>query len=253
MPRTARIKSASGIYHIMLRGINRQNIFEDEEDKEKFIQTLTKCKELSKFEIYAYCLMGNHVHILIKEIEEGIDQIFRRIGSRYVYWYNRKYERIGHLFQDRYKSEPVEDEVYFMTVLRYILQNPLKAGLITKIEEYKWSSYNEYLKVNNLTEVQVAFEILSKKKEEQKDTFIEYINMPNSDKCLEFEEKKNRILDEDVRKLIKKQFKIEVPAIQNLSNEKQVNILKYLKNQDGISMRQISRITGFTVNKVFKS
>ena len=253
MPRTARIKITTGIYHIMLRGINRQNIFEDDEDNEIFIQIMRKCKEISKFEIYAYCLMGNHVHVLIKEKEEGIDQIFKRIGSRYVYWYNRKYERIGHLFQDRYKSEPVEDDEYFMTVLRYILQNPVKAGLCCKIEEYNWSSYNEYLQGNGITDIQFALEILSPKKEEQREVFIEYINISNNDQCLEVKEKKNRTSDEEVRKLIRKKFKIDPPAIQSLSYEKQISILKYLKNQDGISMRQISRITGFTVNKIFKA
>jgi REP element-mobilizing transposase RayT len=73
--------------------------------------------------------MGTHVHLLIKEETEALGKIMKRIGVRYVYWYNRKYERSGHLFQDRYKSEPVDDDGYFMTVLRYIHQNPRKSGL----------------------------------------------------------------------------------------------------------------------------
>ncbi len=253
MPRTARVKSATGIYHIMIRGINRQNIFEDEEDNRKFIEILGKCKAISKFEIYAYCLMGNHAHILIKEQEEAIDQIFKRIGSRYVYWYNRKYKRIGHLFQDRYKSEPVEDNAYFMTVLRYILQNPVQAGLCNKIEKYNWSSYKEYINGKGITDIGFVLGILSPKVEDQKEVFIEFINTSNNDRCLEIEEKKNRKTDEEARTLIRKKFKMEAYGIQNLSYEKQINILKYLKNQNDISIRQISRITGLTVHKVFKA
>jgi putative transposase len=253
MPRAARIKSETGIYHIMLRGINRQNIFNDEEDNEKFIEALKKSKEISNFEIYAYCLMGNHVHIVIYEREEGIDQIIKRIGTRYAYWYNKKYERMGHLFQDRYKSEPVEDNAYFLTVLRYILRNPIKAGLCKRIEEYKWSSYSEYIKGSGTTDTQYALDILSRKKEEQRDVFMEYINTSTDDECLELEEKKNRRTDEEVIKDIREKYEVEAPTIANLPYEKQENILKYLKGQDGVSLRQISRITGFNVNKVFKA
>lgn len=128
MPRAARKKSNSGIYHIMLRGINRQLIFEDEEDKNRFIETLLKYKEQCGYLIYAYCLMGNHIHILLKEGKEELTLVLKRIAGSYVYWYNWKYHRSGHLFQDRFKSEPVEDDAYFLTVIRYIHQNPETRG-----------------------------------------------------------------------------------------------------------------------------
>ena len=85
MPRQARKKSERGIYHIMLREINKQTIFEDDEDNFKFLEVLKDWKAVSGYEIYAYCLMGNHVHLLIKTDKEELNQIFRRIGSRYVY------------------------------------------------------------------------------------------------------------------------------------------------------------------------
>ena len=124
MPRNARKQSKSGIFHVMLRGINRQVIFQDDEDCEKYLQCLVECQKLSGFQLYAYCLMGNHVHLLLEEKKEPLSQIFKRLGVRYVYWYNWKYKRTGHLFQDRFKSEPVEDDSYFLAVLRYIFQNP---------------------------------------------------------------------------------------------------------------------------------
>ena len=98
MPRKAREKSSTGIYHVVLRGINRQIIFEDDEDYEKLLDTLKEHKETSGYEIHGYCLMSNHMHLLIKEGEEDLGIVFRRIGASYVYWYNRR----GHLFQDRY-------------------------------------------------------------------------------------------------------------------------------------------------------
>jgi len=87
----------------MVRGINRQTIFEDEEDYVKFIETLQQVKEKSKFDIYGYCLMGNHVRLLLREGGELLSLAIQRMCSSYVYWYNWKYGRYGHLFQERYK------------------------------------------------------------------------------------------------------------------------------------------------------
>ena len=150
MPRQVRRKSESGIYHIMLRGINQQQIFEDSEDYEKFLQILKDCKAVSEYKLFAYCLMGNHIHLLIQEDKEPIEQVIKRLATRFVYWYNIKYQRVGHLFQDRFKSEPVEDDAYFMTVIRYIHQNPVKAGLCKNVREYEYSSYKNFFDNSNL-------------------------------------------------------------------------------------------------------
>ena len=98
MPRQARKKSKSNIYHIILRGINRQIIFEDSEDYTKFIETLDRYKTVSGYNVFAYCLMSNHIHMLIKAEKEEPDLIMKRIAGSYVYWYNSKYYRNGHLF-----------------------------------------------------------------------------------------------------------------------------------------------------------
>ena len=145
MPRTARKISKTGIYHLVLRGINRQTIFEEDEDAIKFLDTLQRYQKECDFEIYAYCLMGNHIHLLVKEGKEKIGQTMKRIGVSYVYWYNYKYDRSGHLFQGRYKSEVVEDDSYLLVVFRYIHQNHLKAKMVKDIEDYQWSSYHEYM------------------------------------------------------------------------------------------------------------
>ena len=91
----------------MLRGINRQSIFEDDEDRFQFMTVLTRYRELSDFRLHAFVLMSNHVHLLIEPAGESLDRIFKRIGTSYAVWFNRKYERAGHLFQDRFRSEAV--------------------------------------------------------------------------------------------------------------------------------------------------
>ena len=138
MAREARKKSGTGIYHVMLRGADRRILFSDDEDCERFLETLRRAKKESGFRLFAYCLMGNHVHLLLKEGDEPVGVIFKRIGSSYVYYYNWKYQLHGHLFQDRFRSEPVENDAYFLDVLRYICQNPVKAGLSDRPFEYPW-------------------------------------------------------------------------------------------------------------------
>ena len=140
MPRAARKRSESGIYHIVMRGINRQVIFFEREDFLRFIETLQKYKNICEYQLFSYCLMDNHVHLLIKEGKEPLETIMRRICGSYVFWYNRKYDRIGYLFQDRFKSEAIKDDTYFLTVLRYIFQNPVKAGIVKNVIDYPWTN-----------------------------------------------------------------------------------------------------------------
>jgi len=247
MPRQARVKSETGIYHIMLRGINQQQIFEDEEDNLKFIQILKDYKILCKYKIYAYCLMGNHVHLLIKEEFDEIQQIIKRIAGKYVYWYNSKYERTGHLFQDRFKSEPVEEDKYFLTVLRYIHQNPVKAGIVEKIEEYAYSSYNEYLNGGMIVDTDIVKGMI---KTEQ---YIDFHKEIEEEKCLDVEERLHRLTDEAAKRIIIKLSKCNnITEFQRLEPKKRDKLISEFKKR-GISIRQISRLTGTSKGIVEKT
>ena len=153
MPRKSRELSPTGIYHVMMRGINKATIFHDDLDFMKMLKTLsvvstTKDKDENKSipgcAIYAYCLMPNHIHILIGEVGETLERTIKRIGVSYALYYNKRYERIGHLFQDRFKSEPVGNSKYYATLLRYIHFNPVEAGLANIPSQYKWSSWHEF-------------------------------------------------------------------------------------------------------------
>ena len=239
MPRASRVKSESGIYHIMLRGINQQVIFECEEDYKKFIETIKKYKAISGYKIFAYCLMSNHIHLVIKEEKEKIDEIIKRMAGSYVYWYNWKYYRKGHLFQDRFRSEPIDDEKYLMTVIRYIHQNPVKAGIVENVDEYEYSSYNEYK--NNQSELidkNFVYEMITEK------GFIEFNNEYNEDKCLDIDDFSFRISDEDAKIIIEKITGCKnTTELQLFDKEERNKYIKKMKHK-GLSIRQISRLTG---------
>ncbi len=253
MPRKAREKSSTGIYHIMVRGINRQCIFEDEEDHIKFLQVLEKYKEICRYEIYAYCLMGNHVHLLLKTREEPLEQIMRRLCACYVYWYNTKYDRVGNLFQDRFKSEPIEDEAYFLTVLRYIHQNPLKAGLVKEIKSYKWSSYNEYLDKEKLVSIDYILSQFNADRKKAIKSFKQYNSELNNETCLDITKTK-RISDEKARIIIKQVCEIsnakDLQKFNKLTRNLHINQLKAKHN---LSIRQIERLTGINRGVIQKA
>ena len=175
MTRKARAESATGIYHVILRGINRQNIFENHEDYEKFAECLLYAKNKDGIKIYGYCLMSNHVHIVIGAGIESISISFKRIGVRYVSWYNRKYIRQGPLFQDRFRSEPIENDNYLLWALRYVHQNPVKAGMCKNPEEYKWSSFADYTGSGaGLTDTEEVLAMFSKNPADQVALFREF-------------------------------------------------------------------------------
>lgn len=248
MPRSARQKSSTNVYHVMMRGINRQEIFEDEEDFHKFLAILKECKDISEFEIYAYCLMPNHVHLLIKTGTEPLEQIFRRIGTRFVCWYNRKYQRTGHLFQDRFRSETIENEAQLLTVLRYIIQNPMKAGMEAEPGSYPWSSYYSYAGIPDLiTDTDFASGMFP-----SKEKMIEYLGQNNDDEELDITTGLSGVTDEQAGKIIQHVTGCSsVAEFQRLEKHTQVEHARRLR-RCRLSLGQISRLTGLSKTTIHR-
>ena len=246
MPRKARIISQTNVYHIILRGINKQIIFEEEEDFQYFVSILSKCKEICEYKIYAYCLMNNHIHLLMKKGTEPLAKIFKRICDRYVYWYNRKYNRIGPLFQDRFRSEPVETEEYFLTVVRYILQNPVKAGMVSSVNQYKWCNYAAFYSEKNFSDTEKVLSFFSGKEQ-----FISFINAEISEKCLDVTSSNYTFIsDEEGKKIIQNiSGCANASEFQKLERNVRNSYIQELRKA-GLSIRQISRLTGISKSVV---
>jgi putative transposase len=244
MPRRPREKSATGIYHVILRGINRQTIFEDDEDYLKMLDSLEVCREKSGSEIFAYCLMSNHGHFLLKEGTEDLGAVFRRLGPSFVYWYNWKYSRRGHLFQGRYKSEVVEKDKYFLTVIRYIHQNPVKAGIVKRVGDYRWSSYQEYISgKRGICNIDYPLGLFSGDREKALSIFIVFNAQKNKDRCLTYD-RKERPTDAEGRFFINQIAQVKSPLeLQGLEGKRRDGIIKQCREK-GLSIRQIARLTG---------
>jgi len=240
MSRQAREKSSTGIYHIMLRGIDKRNIFIEDEDRMKFIENIIRAQEIGGFETYGYCLMDNHIHMLLKEAEE-VGTSIKRITVGYVGWHNRKYERTGHLFQNRYLSEKVETESYLLAVLRYIHQNPVKAGIVKEIRDYEWSSYNQYYQIYKGQSTLINADLIRAYFQTFK-SFSDFMNADNDDQCLELN-KNVRYNDKTLRELIDKKY--DINQLVSLPIKERNALIREIYYQTNTSIRQLSRVLGF--------
>lgn len=256
MAREARKISNTKVYHIMLRGVNKQDIFLEEQDRYKFLKDLEDVKDKYEFKLYAYCLMPNHVHLLIKDCKDSISSAMHSIGIRYSTYINKKYERVGHLFQNRYLSKPVENKDYLLNLIRYIHQNPMKAG-ISNVDGYKWSSYREYIYHEKIIDSVPILNLFAKDKWTALKSFMKYnhetINI-TKEREQEFEFVfRLKVSDDEIVKIIKEKLKIDnIYLIQQYQKEKRDKYIEEILKITGVNIKQISRVLGISERTIYR-
>ena len=259
MPRKARVKSSSGIYHIVWRGANRQEIFHDDWDFQDFLDILYKYKLKTNVKIYGWCLMSNHVHLLVREGDEDISITMKRIGVSFVYYYNQKYGTCGHLFQDRFNSENIENDQYLLTVVRYIHQNPLKARMVKVVDDWRWSSCLHYYsagedEVMGLLDPDFILGMFSMDKMLARERFKAFNERANQDQCLEDEVNEKRLTDEEAREAIKSLLNgLQIAQVKSLPSIERNEILRKTKGIKRLSQRQTARILGVSRTLISKA
>ena len=146
MARKPRIQFEGAFYHVITRGNQRQKVFRDNEDFQKYLDILSRYKDLYKYLLYAYVLMNNHLHLLIETRETPLSKILQGISQSYTAYFNRRYRTVGHLFQGRYKAILCDKDSYLLSLVKYIHHNPVRAKIAKSPEEYPWSSHHAYIK-----------------------------------------------------------------------------------------------------------
>lgn len=141
MARPLRIELAGGIYHITTRGDRREDIYDDTEDRVKWLEILGNTCKRYHWRCHAYCLMDNHYHIVLETADENLSKGMRQLNGVYTQHYNRKYDRVGHVFQGRFKGILVERDEYLLELTRYVVLNPIRANMVKNIKDWPWSSY----------------------------------------------------------------------------------------------------------------
>lgn len=172
MGRKLRIEYAGAIYHVIQRGNNKEIIFKENKEKEFLIDDIVKRKISYGYKLLGYVIMDNHYHLLIQTLDKSLQKIMHGINNRYSKYFNYKNKRTGHLFEGRYKAIPVQDESYLLSLIRYIHQNPVRAGMYCNAKDYEWSS--DYCYRNNKgdkVDIEIILDTISFKR---KNAIMEY-------------------------------------------------------------------------------
>jgi len=246
MPRKARKAVNSKFYHVMVQGINKENIFFDDLQKYKYYHLMEKYLTEFEVSVIAYCIMSNHVHMLLhsKDIEV-VSRFMHKINGIFAQDYNRENQRVGYVFRDRFKLEYILNEEYLYACIDYIHMNPVKANLVNKEDEYKFSSYNEFWgkkKIINL--IPINFEVKKYEKYKNKDDIIfEDISVDKEEKFneivkkfLQDENKDNLDFLEDDRELRQK-LAFQLVIVNGMS-------YNYVSKKFNISRKRLNKWLG---------
>lgn len=255
MARQARIKSESGIYHVMLRGNERRQVFLDDEDKQRFMEIMLQKMQSAAGRLYAFCILDNHVHMVCQEVGQPLYILMKRIGVTYAAYFNKKYNRIGHVFQDRFRSEAIEDESYLLSAIRYVHKNPVKlAGEFTI--DYPWSSYSWYMDccpdAGMPPEMEETLSLFSANRHRALQLFREFHLQEEQRQFLEVAATKT--VSEDPKELITSYLQgrqwTSADLCKNENLSAAVELVRMLLANGGVSGRQIAQLTGINREKV---
>lgn len=254
MARQPRKVSPTKYYHVMMRGNNREKIFTNKDYKSYFIELLTNSKKEFPVEIAAYCIMDNHVHIVISGEIYDLSKVMKGINIKYAIKFNKEADRIGHVFQDRYKSEVIANDTYLLCVVRYVHNNPVKAKIVKKPEDYPWSSYREYFgckpKVVNQKQIDFIMAFFSNKIDLLKSFHLQ----EDFDEYLECKEEIEQKRIEAAQHIIDNYCNI-----RNITGKKEIlknsyleELIKKLLGDTKLSHRKIASILGISNSAVHK-
>jgi putative transposase len=146
MSRPLRLELEGGVYHVVARGNERRDVFRDDGDREEYLRRLRHYRERFEFELLAFCLMSNHVHLVVETGKMPLSRVMLGLQGSYTQWFNRRHRRSGHLFQGRYKAFLVQEDEYLQALVRYVHENPVRAKIVERARLYRWSSDRYYRK-----------------------------------------------------------------------------------------------------------
>lgn len=249
MARQARIQSPTDYYHIMMRGNNREKIFLTRSHKEFFVDLLREQAEEGSIEIAAYCMMDNHVHIVIKSDLDSLTRAIKSINIKYAMYFNKVKERVGHVFQDRYKSEVILNDPHLLQVIRYVHNNPVQGKIVKEPGAYSWSSYNDYMEDRNSTIINREQKDLVLTLANGREKFIHYHKLEDDNEYLEIKEDRDNYRLEKAQSIISDFFKKkgirEAKDLKSYPHHLEELIIKLLKKTK-LSHRKIASLLGIS-------
>lgn len=254
MARQARLQSPTDYYHVMMRGNNRERIFLKSSQKQYFKDLLREQIEDGPIDLASYCIMDNHVHLVIKADLDDMTKALKKVNIKYAMNFNKERNRIGHVFQDRYKSEIISNDMHLIQVIRYVHNNPVKAKMVEGPNIYKWSSFNEYIKENKSR-------IVSKRQKEiilslnnGIENFLEFHKIEDDNEYLEIDEDRELYRLEKAQSIISAYFKEKGIFEAKELNKSPImleEIVISLLDRTKLSQRKIVSLLGISNHTVY--
>ena len=240
MARQSRAVSESGYYHVMLRGTGKRRLFEDDLDRRAFLRFASTATERYGVTVIAWCLMDNHVHLILLDQTHGLSGAMASLCTSYAKYVNERTGSVGHVFENRFKSKPIEDDSYLLVAVRYVHCNPTKAG-ICDAANYQWSSYHEYVSPNgcdkSLADTSYLLKMLGSA------ASFERLHVLDIDPSYEFD-MRQRMNDEAAYNAARELLGAEeLRSLAKRSREERRAPIRRL-HEAGLSVRQIQRVTG---------
>ncbi len=249
MPRISRKYSQSNFYHVMVQGINKEYIFRKKEYAEKYRELIKNKLEGSNIIVLAYCIMGNHTHFLIySEKSEYLSKYMQKLNTTYSQFYNKENKRVGYVFRDRYNSQDILNIKHLYNCLKYIHNNPVNANICANMEEYEYSSYNEFMGkryIINNEAIKLLFGTLTN----YKDTFKAMHTLINENEH-EFIDVKEKNIEDFIAETENKYNK----NIREIIKDKKVlrKIIKEARIQTNVKITELAEILDISKSTVGK-
>lgn len=244
MARTARVESSTGYYHVIMRGNNKIPIFKTDKNKTILIEMLKQQEQDGKIELLAWCMMDNHVHIVLKAELSNMSSAFRSINIKYAMRYNQTESSIGHVFQDRFRSEPIESDTYLMQVIRYVHNNPVQAQIVEKPSDYKWSSYPTYIKKGK-TALSDQMQVVLNYFDNKVSSFKAFHHEQDDQYYLEIKEDLIKYQNEKAKQIMRECYeKYDIAEGKQLAKNKEAleDIIQQLIKGSAFSLRKIANL-----------
>ena len=230
----------SDFHHVYSRGVGKQIIFEDDADAKALLASFRRKLELHEVTLYAWCLMENHFHLIVRGQGEAISGFMRDSLSIYAREFNKRHDRSGHVFQGKFGDEPITDDGYFLQAVRYVHQNPEKAG-VSSTEAYRWSSYREYVGAPVITETSLVLDMLG-----SVDAFVRFHREESEFALREYDDARGGLSSRSSFALAADVLgEVTVRNMRSFPKAERNRLVARLR-ASGLSIRQIERATGIS-------
>lgn len=259
MARPLRLEYPGAIYHLTSRGDRREAIYENDNDRLQWLEILSKACERYNWRVHAYCLMDNHYHALLETVDGNLSKGMRHLNGVYTQYFNRQHNRVGHVFQGRFKAILVEKESYLLELTRYVVLNPIRAHMINNMDQWEWSSYRATIgkaQIPDWLETDWILSHFGRQRKRARERYIDFVREGVGLPSIWGNLRKQVFLgdeafvDQHQKKIAEKAELDEIPALQKRASSKPISDYQNKYKNESIAIKEAYLSGGYTMKEI---